>query len=408
MIKILVVDDKVDKINDTVKFIKEKYNDEEVDIKIASFVIDAKKILANTSIDILVLDICLPERPGDNLKEDAGINLLKQINGSKRYTYPRFVIALSEYEELIDRFQLNSGIIHKSILYNVSSNEWIIRLEEIMDIAIPIISNNIRKRSYNYDVAVICALEEELEFVKKSLDDISEVSATDDDYIYYKGTFVKDKEKRKVIMAQSTHMGMVPASTLTTRLIYNFSPRYVVMTGIAAGIKEKVSFGDVIVAEYVWDYGAGKEVLEGNESVHRNTIQQISIDADILNIIKRVSNNKSLLDDIKKDFMGVKPASELKIIVGPVASGASVIANPQVVDNIKNSQIRDIVGVEMEIFGVYYAARWAVSPKPKFLALKSVCDFADSTKDDKYHAYASYTSAKIFTTLVKEYFDYEF
>ena len=62
----------------------------------------------------------------------------------------------------------------------------------------------------------------------------------------------------------------------------------------------------------------------------------------------------------------------------------------------------------MEIFGVYYAARWAVSPKPKFLALKSVCDFADSTKDDKYHAYASYTSAKIFTTLVKEYFDYEF
>lgn len=102
-------------------------------------------------------------------------------------------------------------------------------------------------------------------------------------------------------------------------------------------------------------------------------------------------------------FMGSKPESELSVVLGPVAS---VIADPHIVEKIKNGQIRDIVGIEMEIFGVYYAARWSISPKPKFVALKSVCDFADADKDDKYHAYASFTSARVFIELAKKHFEY--
>ncbi|SCW50867.1 Nucleoside phosphorylase [Eubacterium ruminantium] len=407
MIKVLVVDDNVNKINDIVAEIKKSYGESQVSIETAIFANDAKRILKRNSIDILILDICLPEIAGGSLIKDAGIKLLKQIKGAVEYTYPRYVIALSAYEELAKEFDIESGMIHTSLLYDVSTNEWRKKLSNSIRDFVSILTQNIDRRSYDYDVAVICALGEELALVKASLDNIKNVSLPDDDYIYIEGTFKKEGVTRRVVMAQSTHMGMVPAATLTTRLIYNFAPRYVVMTGITAGIKGKANFGDVIAAEYTWDYGAGKEVVEDEQAVHRNTIDQIHIDTDVATMIRKVSADGSLLQSIKNGFMGTKPETELKVVMGPVASGASVIANPQVVESIKNGQIRDTVGVEMEIFGVYYASRWSVSPKPKFIALKSVCDFADSDKNDNYHAYASYTSAKLFLELATKYFEYE-
>ena len=93
--------------------------------------------------------------------------------------------------------------------------------------------------------------------------------------------------------------------------------------------------------------------------------------------------------------------------MGPIASGASVIANPEKVQDIIDNQIRDLVAIEMEVYGVYYAAKWAISPKPKFIAIKSICDYADTNKNDDFHDYASYTSVKVFEKLAKEYFEYE-
>lgn len=407
MIRILVVDDKIEKQSNIVKVINAVCGGrEDVEIKTASYAIDAKLLLARATIDIMILDICLPLRPGDDLQMDGGIKLLNEINGSDRYTYPRYVIALSEHEELTTKFSLAAGIIHTSIFYNMASNEWSIRLTECIKTATSIMANNIEKRSYDYDIAVICALPEELELVKQGLIDVTEFRLPDDDYIFFKGYFMRDDKKIRIVITQSTHMGMVPAATLTTRLIYNFVPRYIVMTGIAAGIKGKVNMGDAVVAEYVWDYGAGKEAVEGEEAIHRNTIEQIPLDTSISNLVRRLLSDTSGLAEIRKQFMGTKPAYELRLHMGAVATGAAVIANPEKVRGIQN-QIRNVIAIEMEIFGVYYAARWAVAPQPKYLAIKSICDFADEKKDDNFHGYASYTSAKIFEKLAKEYFKYE-
>lgn len=407
MIRILVVDDNTERQSSIVRVIKNAIGGiEGVEIKTASYVIDVKNILSKTTIDIMILDICLPLRPGDNLQRDAGIKLLNDINGSTRYTYPRYVIALSEHEELTKEFSLDAGIIHTSIYYNAMSNEWNIRLSESIKASVSIMKNNIVKRSYDYDIAVICALAEELEFVRHGLTNVEEFDLPDDDYIFFKGYYENQNKKIRVVVTQSTHMGMVPASTLATRLIYNFAPRYIVMTGIAAGIKGKVNMGDAIVAEYVWDYGAGKEAIDGEEAIHKNTIQQVQLDTQISNMVRRLSADTKGLAEIKKQFQGIKPDYELRLHMGAVATGASVIANPEKVKLIQE-QIRDVIAIEMEIFGVYYAARWAVSPQPKYIAIKSICDFADQKKDDDFHRYASFTSAKIFEKLAKEYFTYE-
>ena len=356
----------------------------------------------------MILDICIPIRVGGELIRNGGIQLLNEIEASKRYTYPKYVIALSEYEDLTKEFQLKQGIIHTSIYYKPQSSEWEIRLIQSVNTAFSILTNNIVPREYDYDVAIICALEEELDLVKLWISDLEEKVLVNDEYPFWVGKIEKDGKKLKVVIGNSTHMGMVPAAVLSTKIVYNFNPRYIVMTGIAAGIKGKVNMGDAVVAEYAWDYGAGKEVIADGNNLHRNTIQQISIDTDVANMVRRLAADKRKLQEIQESFVGSTPDNiKFRLHMGAVATGSAVIANSRKIEEVK-AQIRDVIAVEMEIFGVYYAAKWSERPRPKFMAVKSICDFGDEEKSDDYHVYASYTSSKVLETLVKDYFDYDF
>ena len=111
---------------------------------------------------------------------------------------------------------------------------------------------------------------------------------------------------------------------------------------------------------------------------------------------------------IKDSFKnGLKPNSDLRMLIGPVVSGSSIVMDSQIVHNILQNQDKDIVGIEREIYGFYYAASWANEPRPSFIALKSVSDFADYAKSDNYHPYAAYTSAKVFKILAQQYFEYD-
>jgi nucleoside phosphorylase len=70
-----------------------------------------------------------------------------------------------------------------------------------------------------------------------------------------------------------------------------------------------------------------------------------------------------------------------------------VLADPEVTDGIRLQQ-RKLLGVEMELYGVFYAAGQAKRPKPKVLGLKGVCDYADDQKGDSMQAFAAYASAE--------------
>jgi hypothetical protein len=67
-------------------------------------------------------------------------------------------------------------------------------------------------------------------------------------------------------------------------------------------------------------------------------------------------------------------------IIGPVASGAAVLENKNMVEEQIIIQHRKLIGIGMEVFGVYHAANYCSEPKPKFFALKSISNFADGKK----------------------------
>lgn len=408
MINILLVEDNQEKIKNIVKAINPFLKEGTV-LERANDINSAKTILRTQNIDIMILDIYLPQIYGDNVIKDGGITLLKTLKKSKTYSYPRYVISVSGYEDSTKIFETSDGNIHKAIYYDLTNNNWKIELQQCLETAISIISNTVIHRLYNYDIAVICALEEELDVIKETLIEVKPVKVDYDDDIYYEGCFLKDDKKIRVIISYANQMGMVATASLTTKMINNFAPRYMVMTGITGGTKpDKMNFGDVIVAASSWDYRAGKDIRKEEQSVHLNTINAIEISTSMISYCRRLSEDKESLSHIKESFAkGEKPKNDLRLLIGPIVSGASVVTDPQIVKDVLENQHREVLGIEMEIYGMYYAASWALRPRPKIVAMKGVSDFADLKKTDKYHHYAAYTSAKVFEVLAKKFFEYE-
>lgn len=409
MINILLVEDQSEKIKNIVEVVK-PFLGEEIVLKRANDINSAKEILRKKNIDIMILDIYLPQIYGDEVLKDGGIALLKILKKSKTYSYPKYVISVSSYEDSTKVFTASEGNIHKAIYYDTTNNQWEIMLQQCLDTAIAIISNTVIHRLYDYDIAVICALKEEIDAVKKFLTDVKAVKIDYDDDIYYAGYFMKDDKKIRVVISCANQMGMVATTSLTTKMINYFAPKYMVMTGITGGTKpDKMNFGDVIVAVRSWDYRAGKDIREKKQAKHLNTINAIDIDTSMIRYCRCLAEDANTLNVIKESFgEGDKPEEDLHLLLGPVVSGASVVTDPQIVQDVLDNQHREVLGIEMEIYGMYYASSWALKPHPRFIALKGVSDFADSDKGDKYHAYASYTSAKVFEVLAKNYFEYDY
>jgi nucleoside phosphorylase len=66
---------------------------------------------------------------------------------------------------------------------------------------------------------------------------------------------------------------------------------------------------------------------------------------------------------------------------------------------------RKVLGVEMEAYGLYYAAENGPNQYTKAIMIKSVSDFGDSTKNDSYQEYAAYTSSQfIYQFIMEEFF----
>lgn len=187
----------------------------------------------------------------------------------------------------------------------------------------------------------------------------------------------------------------------SAKMISAFRPRYLAMTGILAGMPGECELGDIIVADPSWDYGSGKWRLEDGVPIFEPAPYQISLNSFVRGKLALMSHDSSLVDDIRRTWRGQKPPTPLSMRVGPVASGAAVLAIPQVWDIVKR-QHRKLLGIEMETYGVLAAAEASPLPQPKAFSMKSVCDFAGPDKNDAFQAYAAFTSAQALRVFVEQ------
>jgi nucleoside phosphorylase len=197
---------------------------------------------------------------------------------------------------------------------------------------------------------------------------------------------------------------MAASAALATKLILKFKPSLLAMTGICAGVRDKTNLGDVIVGDPTWDWGSGKHAEnENGSSVFRLSPKQSDLNVGLAVICDEISRSAEFKRRIRADWSRELPAGEFRCHVGPMASGASVIANASLAEEIA-LQNRDLIGIEMEAFAVMVASEYAVSYQVLTLAIKSVCDYADKEKQDGWQPYAAYTSSRFADELFRRHF----
>ncbi len=374
---------------------------EDVDIVVSAN--DARDALRSKQYDLMVMDILLPLRSeDDDPSERHSQELLTELMEYDELRKPHLIVGLTADRQVAERVApLFSSRLWTVIIYEEGNESWIQQIKN----CIKYIVDTARTKAvpdYGVDVAVICALADpELKAVLNLPWSWSPARPLDDLTFVYDGKFEVGGRSASVVAASCSRMGMVSAALTAARLIEITRPRLVVMTGICAGVRGKANVGDAILADPSWDWQSGKRAQRDDQSLFAIAPHQVAVDPMLRSRFEQLRTDRGLLSGIADTWHSAAP-HQLKLVVGPVASSSAVLADQGFLAEIQ-AQHRDVCGVEMEAYGIYAAAANARAPKPRYMSIKSVCDFADHHKNDDYQSYAAFTSARVAQAFVERY-----
>lgn len=397
MLNILIVDDdksKIVKLNQVLGSLK-------ADIKTDSAmdVEEAKNKLLDKQFDIMLLDLYIPTKCGlKDAKPENACDLLNYIKAEDDLFKPYFVIGNSAEDdaELYEGFFKNH--LYFLLKYDETDDSWIDSLK-----AKVLYFNQLKKKiqtdaRYDYDVAFVIALPMEFnEVVGINGYKWKKHDEYDPTTIYYTTT-IKNKKKKsiKIVAAYADQMGMSASALLTTKMVYTFHPRYVIMTGICAAITDDVNLGDILVFDQSFNGGSGK-IKDGKKKdpLFLPEFHYEVLEPKIKTIVNEYSRNRGVFNDIKAEFKfdAGKPNTELNVHCVDVTSVSAVTQSQKVIKILKD-KARKLSGLEMEGYGVYYAAKHSLDPAPIPIVIKAAADKADANKSDNFQQYCAYVSAK--------------
>ncbi len=366
----------------------------------------ALKHLRQTQFDLMLLDVNIPRRLGDNKPQrGGGLELLRELARDSELRRPTYIVGLTAYEDVVAEFgsafeeQLWS-LVH----YKESSDQWIAQL--LVKVAYIQAANRSRNfsdgQTYGCDLAILTALDTvEFDAVQSLPINWEPLRLQHDETRYLSGTLATESGTKSIIAAAAPRMGIPASAILSSKIIHQFRPRFIAMVGICAGRKDKVNLGDLIIAEPTWDWGSGKISSEGGEPKFLPSPHQLDMDPDTASLLNTMSKDAVLLATIKKASRGNKPKTELSAHIGPLVSGAAVVAHKPTFDKLLD-QHRGILGVDMEAYAVAAAALGSAKPRPSFMIVKGVSDFADEDKGDDFQEFAASVSANFVLYAAKE------
>ena len=409
MLRILLIDDDADKVAKYKELLGtiDAINPRLVDV--ASSIEQAEEAVAANQYDLAVLDLYMPMRFGDDPSPDNAVTFLKDLNTDDDLHVPYNIVGITRWKDADPKYrEFFESYLLAYILYDKTQDDWKIKLKNKIDFLLKAEKSVRNQEIYDYDVAIVNALATENEKVKAAfgkegweMENIPSDKAT----TFYTKIVTNEKDEPiRIVTCHALQMASTASSSLTTKLLYYFRPRYLLMTGIAAAVERKdANLGDILVASKVWDGASGKIKTdeEGNDIFYPD-YHELPLDADVQAIVARLKDNRQLLNAIEEGYQYIagKPDTRLQVHLGPIASVPAVLSSKEEVEKIQ-IHCRKLLGIEMEGYGVFHAASISAHPRPQYTVLvKSVSDYADPEKSDDYQDYAMYTSAEFAKYLI--------
>jgi len=407
MINILIVEDSLEKLG-RLKQAVLNCGIEERQVRHAFNSVEAMERLLEMRFDLVLLDVNIPRRFDEPAVRGEGLELLRRVSRDPDVHKPRYVVGVTAYDDVVEEFGEDfADQLWSLIHYSENSDRWQSQVNAKIDYirALRESDNFSDGRTYGIDVALICALPDvELSAVKELPCEWQPLRLPHDQTHYLTGTIEAKGVSISIVAAAAPRMGMPASAVLASKMVSTFRPKILGMTGICAGRASKTGLGDVVIAEPAFDWGSGKIDSHAGEPRFRPSPHQLDLNVDLAAFLKNLFDDVGLLATIRSKCNAAPNRGDLKVRVAPMASGASVVANAKLFEELLDGN-RDITGLEMEAYGIFVAANGCAKPRPIPLVMKSVCDFADEDKDDDYQRYAAQTSARCFYEAIKRLYE---
>ncbi len=260
------------------------------------------------------------------------------------------------------------------------------------------------KESERIDFVVVFGLQREL---SAFLRHVGEYSTERADITFHRANLEvgKDSSYRLILLALP-EMGNYSAASATTRAIDVWNPSFVLLGGIAGGVKQDdVQLGDIIVADVIIGYEQGKQ----HDDRLKRRFKALRPAETLLAAAQKLAPRDWALNTAIPRPDGLSERVIPRVHFGSVLSGEKVIASSKWMKALTSdaqAALRNeagcIAGVEMEAFGTALATYYAPTA-PGMLMAKSICDWADSSKSDDWQEYAADVSATFLIGLLKSH-----
>lgn len=402
-LKLLIVDDSESKCAEIRRELGMHAWRHEVDLTVARSVNGARKYLQLVPFDLLILDVALPNFDGESPVQDAGLTLLREITESDLYKKPRYVLGNTAHKDVIRQAESTfSNCLWRLVYSGVEDGAWVTAISKLLA-HIEQAARDASSRKSMTDVCIVSALRQpELEAILDLPWGWTAGLPLDESTFYYEGHATSGNGDVSVVSANALRMGMLPAAILVSKLVQSLRPRVVLMTGICAGIEGKVQLGDIIVSTECWSWESGKYSVKGGERQFEPEIQSYCADDSLVASFMQMQADRSWLDCVRTSWAGRPPATQLSLHLGPLATGAPVVSDTEVVKRIVSIN-RKTLGIDMEAYAVLGAARAWNHPVPKVTVVKGVCDFANEKKNDEWQHYSAFVSAQAIKQWVEKH-----
>ena len=259
------------------------------------------------------------------------------------------------------------------------------------------------------EIAILTVIPEELRWAQKALGirPNKDRRKAGNGTIYWHGS-VRSRIARRdysVVLTCIGYAGNYDSAAATSDVINLYGPKVVLLMGIAAGLRDKVKIGEVVVSERVVAYETaaidtgerGEEEIIPRPDMPRieHTIEQ-DVTGYLASLNLRRIDKKfrtRLLEgaypapsEAKQEEFRKHVATEAKIKTVTVASGDKLLRHPDKLYALRRGTHGRIEVGEMEAAGLATACRRHAVP---WLVIRGISDFGDQFKDDRFHDFAA-------------------
>lgn len=257
------------------------------------------------------------------------------------------------------------------------------------------------------DVLILTALAVELKAARLAfgIEEDTPASSTDIGQDHWRAQVTTTSGSTTICTIASFGMaGNVGAATITATLLSEFKPKLVIMLGIAAGMREKVALGDVVISDRVVAY-EGAALENGQSQARPETYRPVfGIQQKITTYLASPLTVRERIRAAREaQSLQMPESSEIGAVTKDLMPKAATIASGEKLlrDPVKFKQLRGLQGkieiAEMEAVGIFTACETHGVP---CLVIRGISDFGDTTKDNQFHDLASRAAAIVAADLV--------